>query len=140
ACRGEIKRDPPPRTRTRNNAARNCNGRALSLLARPALLRSAAVVRFRLWLANAFALGAIIGSVLRAQVSDEETPTGETSVKKHHKAHISSPAPEKSPSPIAKAKPVSNKSKTETGPSPTPEESHRPIAKAKAAKTYGEEE
>jgi len=79
------------------------------LIARPALLRSAAVVRFRLWLAIAFALGAIIGSVLRAQVSDEETPKGEQSVKKHHKAHTSSPAPEKSPSPIAKAKPVSNK-------------------------------
>jgi len=110
------------------------------LIARPALLRSAAVVRFRLWLAIAFALGAIIGSVLRAQVSDEETPKGEQSVKKHHKAHTSSPAPEKSPSPIAKAKPVSNKLKKETGTSPAPEESPSPIAKAKAVKKSGEEE
>jgi hypothetical protein len=110
------------------------------LIARPALLRSAAVVRFRLWLAIAFALGAIIGSVLRAQVSDEETPKGEQSVKNHHKAHTPSPTPEKSPSPIAKAKPVSNKSKKKTGTSPTPEESPSPIAKAKAAKKSDEEE
>jgi hypothetical protein len=81
------------------------------------------VVRFRLWLAAALAFVAIVGSVLRAQVSDEETPKGEPSVKKHHKAHTSSPVPEKSPSPIAKAKPVSNKSKKETGKSATPEES-----------------
>ena len=110
------------------------------MIARPALLRSAAVVRFRLWLATAFALGAIAGSVLRAQVSDEETRKGEQSVKKHHKAHTSSPAAEKSPSPIAKAKSASNKSKKETGTSPAPEESPSPIAKAKAAKKSGEEE
>ncbi len=108
------------------------------MIARPALLRSAAVVRLRLWLATAFALGAIVGSVLRAQVSDEETGKGEQSVKKRHKAHSFSPAPEKSPSPIAKAKPVSSKSKKETDTSPAPEKSPSPIAKA--AKKSGEEE
>src|SRR5205823_1617861 len=126
------------RTRTRNNAARNCACRAPRLIARPALLRSAAVVRFRLWLATAFALGVIVGSVLRAQVSDEETGRGEQSVKKRHKAHSFSPAPEKSPSPIAKAKPVSSKSKEETDTSPAAEKSPSPIAKA--AKKSGEEE
>jgi len=96
------------------------------------------VVRFRLWLATAFALGAIVGSVLRAQVSDVETGKGEQSVKKRHKAHSFSPAPEKSPSPIAKAKPVSSKSKEETDTSPAPEKSPSPIGKA--AKKSGEEE
>jgi len=96
------------------------------------------VVRFRLWLATAFALGAIVGSVLRAQVSDVETGKGEQSVKKRHKAHSFSPAPEKSPSPIAKAKPVSSKSKEETDTSPAAEKSPSPIAKA--AKKSGEEE
>jgi N-acetylmuramoyl-L-alanine amidase-like protein len=96
------------------------------------------VVRLRLWLATAFALGAIVGSVLRAQVSDEETGKGEQSVKKRHNAHSFSPAPEKSPSPIAKAKPVSSKSKKETDTSPGPEKSPSPIAKA--AKKSGEEE
>ena len=108
------------------------------MIARPALLRSAGVVRFRLWLATAFALGAIVGSVLRAQVSDVETGKGEQSVKKRHKAHSFSPAPEKSPSPIARAKPVSSKSKEETDTSPAPEKSPSPIAKA--TKKSGEEE
>ncbi len=110
------------------------------MIARPALLRSAAVVRFRLWLATTLALGAIVGSVLRAQVSDDETRKGEQSVKKRQKAHTVSPAPEESPSPIAKAKPVSNKSKKKTGTSAAAEESPSPIAKAKAAKKSGEEE
>src|SRR5207249_577454 len=101
-------------------------------------LSHAAVVRFRLWLATAFELGVIVGSVLRAQVSDEETGRGEQSVKKRHKAHSFSPAPEKSPSPIAKAKPVSSKSKEETDTSPAPEKSPSPIAKA--TKKSGEEE
>jgi len=96
------------------------------------------VVRFRLWLATAFALGAIVGSVLRAQVSDVETGKGEQSVKKRHRAHSFSPAPEKSPSPIAKAKPVSSKSKEETDTSPAPEKSPSPIAKG--TKKSGEEE
>ncbi|PYJ39941.1 MAG: hypothetical protein DME81_02485 [Verrucomicrobia bacterium] len=133
-----MERDSPPGTRTRNNAARNCACPAPSLIARPALLRSAGVVRFRLWLATAFALGAIVGSVLRAQVSDVETGKGEQSVKKRHRAHSFSPAPEKSPSPIAKAKPVSSKSKEETDTSPAAEKSPSPIAKA--AKKSGEEE
>jgi hypothetical protein len=98
------------------------------------------VVRFRLWLATALALSAIVGSALRAQVGDEETRKGEQSVRKRHKAHTVSPAPEESPSPIAKAKPVSSKSKKETGTSAAPEESPSPIAKAKAAEKSGEEE
>jgi len=82
------------------------------------------VVRFRLWLATAVALGAIVGSLLRAQVGNEE---------KSQYATVSSPTPEKSPSPIAKAKAVANKSKKNRGNSATPEKSPSSIPKAKLA-------
>jgi hypothetical protein len=87
------------------------------LIAPRGLLRSVAVVRFRLWLATALALGAIIGSLLHAQVGDDEK----------------SPTPAKSPSPIAKAKAATNKSKKKHGASPTPERSPSPIPKARLA-------
>jgi hypothetical protein len=92
------------------------------------------VVRFRLWLATALALGAIASSLLRAQVSDNEKNQREESGKGQNETQAaSSPAPKKSPSPIAKAKAAANKSKKKHGASPTPEESPSPIAKAKPA-------
>jgi len=104
------------------------------LIASRALIRSAAVVRFRLWLATALALGAIASSLLRAQVSDNEKNQREESGKGQNETQAaSSPAPKKSPSPIAKAKAAANKSKKKHGASPTPEESPSPIAKAKPA-------
>jgi hypothetical protein len=81
------------------------------------------VVRFRLWLTTALALGAIVGSVLRAQESGE---------KQHETSVVSSPTPEKSPSAVPKAKAAAKKSKKKRSPSPTPEESP-PIRKAKLA-------
>jgi hypothetical protein len=99
------------------------------------------VVRFRLWLATALALSAIVGSLLRAQVSSDEEGKREEAPEKRHTTHrTSSPTPNKSPSPIAKAKRVEHKSSDETGGSAGPEESPSPIAKAKAAKKSDEEE
>jgi N-acetylmuramoyl-L-alanine amidase-like protein len=91
------------------------------------------VVRFRLWLATALALGAIVGSVLRAQVSEEEKSRRDESGKKQHETSVvSSPTPEKSPSAVPKAKAAAKKSKKKRSPSATPEESP-PIRKAKLA-------
>ena len=42
------------------------------LIAPLALLRCAAVVRFRLWVATALALSGIIGTLVHAQLTDEE--------------------------------------------------------------------
>jgi hypothetical protein len=101
---------------------------------RRALLRSAAVVRFRLWLATALALGVIVGSVLRAQVREEESQRDESRDEQHERRAVSSPTPEKSPSPVAKAKTAANKSKKKRRGSPTPEESSSPTPKARLAK------
>jgi len=92
------------------------------------------VVRFRLWLATALALGAIASGLLRAQVSDnEKSQRDESETGQHETQAASSPAPKKSPSPIAKAKAALNKSKKNHGASATPEESSPPIRKAKRA-------
>jgi hypothetical protein len=93
------------------------------------------VLRFRLWLATALALGAIVGSLLHAQVSDEEKR------KRQQTDAVSSPTPEESPSPIAKAKAVKQKSKNRAAASATPEESPKPSPKRNlGAKKSSEEE
>jgi hypothetical protein len=63
-----------------------------------ALLRSVPVVRFRIWLATALAFGAIVGSLLRAQVADEEKNRSDESPETTASAEAK---PKKSPSPIA---------------------------------------
>ena len=99
-----------------------------------ALIRSAAVVRFRLWLTTALALVAIAGTLLRAQVSDsEKSQRDDSETGQHETESASSPAPKKSPSPIAKAKAAASKSKEKHDASATPEESSPPIRKAKRA-------
>jgi len=96
-----------------------------------ALLRFDAV-RFRLWLATALALSAIAGTLLRAQISeDEKSRRDDVSEEQREKSDVSSPTPEKSPSPAAKHKATAKKSKKKRVSSPTPEESP-PIRKAKA--------
>jgi len=90
-----------------------------------ALLRSDAV-RFRLWLATALALGAIAGTLLRAQVGEDERNQRDESSEQQEARSASSPKPAKSPSPVAK------KSKKKRAASPTPEASP-PIRKAKRA-------
>jgi hypothetical protein len=92
------------------------------------------VVRFRLWLATAVALGAIAGTLLRAQVSDDEKSERDESGKEQHETHAgSSPTPKKSPGPVAKAKAATGKSKKKRSASPTPRKSPSPILKARLA-------
>jgi hypothetical protein len=92
------------------------------------------VVRFRLWLATAFALGAIAGSLLRGQVSNDEEKSGDESGKSQHETHASSsPTPKKSPKPVAKTKAGESKSKKKRSVSPTPGKSPSPIPKATLA-------
>jgi hypothetical protein len=104
------------------------------LIASRPLLRSAAVVRFRLWLATAVALSAIAGSLLRGQVSNDQEGVGNESEKSQHETRASpSPTPKKSPKPVAKAKAAANKSKNKRSASPTPRKSPSRIPKAKLA-------
>jgi N-acetylmuramoyl-L-alanine amidase-like protein len=96
-----------------------------------ALLRSDAV-RFRLWLATALALGAIAGTLLRAQVDEERSSQRDQSSEQQEARGVSSPKPAKSPSPVAKAKPAAKKLKKKRAASPAQEESP-PIRKANPA-------
>jgi len=85
------------------------------------------VVRFRIWLATALAFGAIVASLLRAQVNEEQRrdQPQETETRP-----ASSPKPQKSPSPIAKAKAANHK----PSPSPKTKQRHTPTPKPKSAK------
>jgi hypothetical protein len=92
------------------------------------------VSRFRLWLATAVALGAIAGSLVRGQVSNDEEKSGDESGKSQQETSASSsPTPKKSPKPVAKVKAVTSKSKKKRSASPTPGKSPSPIPKAKLA-------
>jgi hypothetical protein len=92
------------------------------------------VSRLRLWLATAVALGAIAGSLLRGQVSNDEEKSGDESGKSQHETRASpTPTPKKSPKPAAKTKAAGNKSKKKRTASPTPRKSPSPIPKAKLA-------
>ena len=84
------------------------------MIASHALLRSIAVVRFRIWLATALAFGALIAGLLRAQVNEgkrrdqsEETDTRDAST----------PKPKKSPTPKTKRRhtPTPKPAKKKTG-------------------------
>ena len=110
------------------------------MIAFHALLRSVAVVRFRIWLATALASGAIVGNLLRAQVGDEEKSRRDES---ERIAASPSPKPKKSPSPLAKASrdkskkkqlaPARNASHSDAGRSATPEKAPTAIPHAKLA-------
>jgi N-acetylmuramoyl-L-alanine amidase len=115
------------------------------------------VVRFRIWLATALAVGAIITGLLRAQVSEEQQNRSDKSdTNESHAA--SSPKPKKTPSPSAKratgksAKKGKKSDETEERtPSATPRETpepttspkskrrHTPTPKPKAAKKKSQE-
>lgn len=112
------------------------------MIASRALLRSVAVVRFRIWVAIALASGAIVGSLLRAQVGDEEK--GRRDESEQIETHASpSPKPKKSPSPVAKASrdksgkrhrlPARNASHGDARGSATPEKAPTAIPHAKLA-------
>jgi hypothetical protein len=87
------------------------------LIAPVALLRSAAVVRFRLWVATALTLSGIIGTLVHAQLTDEEKEKPARSLKADAAASAS---PGESPSPAPKAKAARHKRKTTAKPSPSP--------------------
>jgi hypothetical protein len=116
------------------------------------------VVRFRIWLATALASGAIVGSLLRAQVGDEEksrpdeseqnathalpstkskkspSPVAKASKNKSAKKHRASATPEEAPTAIPHAKLANEQSQKKTDLSPRERKSPTPIPKAKAAK------
>jgi hypothetical protein len=116
------------------------------------------VVRFRIWLATALASGAIVGSLLHAQVSDEEksrrdefdqiatraspspnpkkspSPAAKASRDKSGKKHRASPTPEKASTAIPHAKLANEESQKKTDASPKEKKSPTPVPKAKAAK------
>jgi hypothetical protein len=114
------------------------------------------VVRFRIWLAAALVSGAILGSLLSAQVADEEnsrrdeseqivaspspkpkkspSPLAKASKNKSGKKHQASATPEKAPTAIPHAKLANEESEKKTDPSPRAKKSPTPVPKAKAAK------
>jgi hypothetical protein len=69
------------------------------LIASHALLRSVAVVRFRIWLATALVFGALVAGLLRAQVNEEKRR--DRSEEPETRA-ASTPKPKKSPTPKPK--------------------------------------
>jgi N-acetylmuramoyl-L-alanine amidase len=128
------------------------------LIASRALLRSVAVVRFRIWLTTALVSGAIVGSLVRAQVGEEEksrrdeseriethptpspkpkkspSPIAKASRDKSGKKHLASASPEKAPTAIPHAKLADEESQKKADPSAKEKKSPTPISKAKAAK------
>ena len=84
------------------------------MIAFHALLRSVAVVRFRIWLATALAFGALIAGLLRAQVNEEKRRdrSDETGTR-----DASTPKPKKSPTPKTKRRhiPTPKPAKKKTG-------------------------
>jgi N-acetylmuramoyl-L-alanine amidase len=121
-----------------------------------ALLRSVAVVRFRIWLTTALASGAIVGSLLHAQVDDEKSgqldefeqiaaspspkpkkspsPAAKASKGKSAKTRRATATPEKAPTAIPHAKLANEGSQKKTDASAKEKKSPTPIPKAKAAK------
>ena len=128
------------------------------MIASRALLRSVAVVRFRIWLATALASGAIVGSLVCAQVGEEEKsrrdepeqiashaspspkpkkspgPVAKASRDKSGKKHRASPTPEKAPTAIPHAKLANEESQKKIDASQKEKRSPTPVPKAKAAK------
>ena len=84
------------------------------MIAFHALLRSVAVVRFRIWLATALAFGALIAGLLCAQVNEEKRSdrSDETDTR-----DASTPKPKKSPTPKTKRRrtPTPKPAKKKTG-------------------------
>ena len=106
------------------------------MIAPRALLRSVAVVRFCIWLTTGLVSGVIIGSLLCAQVGDQEESRRDES-ERTGKHSSPSPKPKKSPSPAAKAS--KNKSGKKHPASATPEKAPTAIPHAKLANAEGQE-
>lgn len=109
------------------------------------------MIRFRLYLGTLLALGAIVVTLVQAQLSDEEKKKRDARTKAREEMRaIPSPTPEETPQPKAKPKPAKRKAKSKKSPtpkpkhkpkkSPTPEPEETPKAKVKPKKTDDEEE
>ena len=99
------------------------------MIALRALLLSAAVVRFRIWLTPALASGGIVATLLCAQVDEDQGNRHGDSEQTETRTRPSS-KPKKSPSPVAKAKASNHKPSH----SPKTKRRHTPTPKPKAAK------
>ena len=69
------------------------------MIASRGLLRSVAVVRFRIWLATALAFGALVAGFIRAQVHEQKQRDQSDETETHA---VSTPKPKKSPTPKTK--------------------------------------
>jgi hypothetical protein len=126
------------------------------LISPSALLRSPAVIRFRVFLGTALALSAIVVTLVNAQLTDEEKKKRDARTKAREEMRaIASPAPAETPEPTAKPKPAKRKAKSKKLPkakptptprpkkSPTPEPEESPALKSKTksgTKKTGEED
>ena len=96
-----------------------------------ALLRSVAVVRFRICLTTALAFGALIAGLLRAQVNEEKRHDQSEETETHS---ASTPRPKKSPTPKAKRR------HTPTPKPKTPRKKSGKTTKSEKSKSAREEE
>jgi len=127
------------------------------LIATSGLLRSPAVIRFRVFLGTALALSGIVVTLVNAQLTDEEKKKRDARIKAREEMRaVASPAPTETPEPIAKPKPAKRKAKAKKSakskptptprpkksPTPEPEDSPAPKSKTKsgAKKTSEEDE
>jgi hypothetical protein len=99
------------------------------LIPHSGLLRSPAVIRLRVFLGTVFALGAIIGTLVHAQLTDEEKKNREARKAREEMRAIATPTPAEKPKP----KPAKRKSKKK--PSPTPKPKAKPTETPEPTKT-----
>jgi hypothetical protein len=88
------------------------------------------VIRLRVFLGTALALGAILGTLVHAQLTDEEKKREARKAREEMRA-VSSPTPPRT----AKPKPASRKSKAKKTPTPTPKAKAKPTDTPEPTKT-----
>jgi hypothetical protein len=84
------------------------------------------VIRFRVFLGAALAFAALLGSLLHAQLSDEEKKKREDRKAHEEMRAVTSPTPGETPEPKAKPKPATRKSKKKKQPTPKPKPTETP--------------
>ena len=89
------------------------------------------MIRLRVFLGTALALGAIFGTLVRAQLTDDEKKKRDARKAREEMRAVTSPTPSETPEPTAKPKPAKRKAKSKKQATPTP----KPKAKAKPTET-----
>ena len=89
------------------------------------------MIRLRVFLGTSLALGAILGTLVHAQLTDDEKKKRDARKAREEMRAITSPTPSETPEPKAKPKPANRKAKSKKKPTPTP----KPKAKAKPTET-----